>query len=236
MSGTKRATPSTASKPPASAIGRRRAAAAKSNGSGYADRRSLILTTAATLFKENGYNRTTLADVAVAVGTDRASLYYYFSSKEDLLDALVTDVVIANVEAAEQIRDSDGSAPQKLRTLIVDLMISFAANYPVLYIYLQGNLTHTTGKRAAWAQQMREVNHRWEGAIEAIVQQGIDDGTLRPVAEPRIIANGVMGVVGWTSRWYNPTRDLDAAAIGAAYAEMILGGVEIPPNKTPKRD
>ncbi len=55
------------------------------------------------------------------------------------------------------------------------------------------------------------------------------------MAEPRIIANGVIGVVGWTSRWYNPTRDLDAAVIGEAYAEMILGGVEIPQKKTRKR-
>lgn len=214
---------------PTSAIARRRVAAAKRGGTpGYADRRSAILAVAAELFKENGYNRTTLADIAVAVGTDRASLYYYFGSKEELLDALVTHLVIENTEAAERTRDSDGPAPEKLRALIVDLMVSFAANYPMLYVYLQGNLKHITGKRAAWAHQMREVNHRWEGAIQAIVQQGIDEGTIKPVADPRIIANGVIGVVGWTSRWYNPARDVDAAELGAAYAEMILGGVELP--------
>jgi AcrR family transcriptional regulator len=228
VAGTQRTAPVRA----ASGIGRRRAAAAaRGTTSGYADRRSVILTAAADLFKEHGYNRTTLGDIAAAVGTDRASLYYYFGSKEELLDSLVTHLVLANTEAAERIRDSEGPAPEKLRTLIVDLMVSFATHYPMLYVYLQGNLSHTTGKRAAWAKQMREVNHRWENAIEAIVAQGIDEGTIKPVAEPRIIANGVIGVVGWTSRWYNPSRDLDAAVIGRAYAEMILGGVEIPRTK-----
>jgi AcrR family transcriptional regulator len=229
------ASPRANPKAPVSAIGRRRAAAMRGNSSGYVDRRTTIIAAAADLFKERGYNRTTLSDIAAAIGTDRASLYYYFGSKEEVLDALVTDVVIANVETAERTRDSEGSAPEKLRTLIVDLMVSFAANYPVLYVYLQGNLSHITGKRAAWAQQMREVNHRWEGAIEVIVQQGIDDGTIRPLADPRILANGVIGVVGWTSRWYNPARDIDPAAIGEAYAEMLLGGVEIPPKKSRKR-
>ena len=229
MSGSPRTTAktATASSPP-SAIARRRASASKRGGTpGYADRRAAILSVAADLFKENGYNRTTLTDIAIAVGTDRASLYYYFGSKEELLDALVTHLVIENTEAAERTRDSEGPAPDKLRALVVDLMVSFAANYPMLYVYLQGNLKHISGKRAAWAKQMREINHRWEGAIEAIVQQGIDEGTIRPLAEPRILANGVIGVVGWTSRWYNPGRDLDAAVIGEAYAEMLLGGVEI---------
>lgn len=225
MPPARRAAPS----PPASAIAERRAKAARrATGSGYGDRRTAILAAAATLFKEHGYNRTTLGDIATAVGADRASLYYYFGSKEEVLDALVTHLVIANTEAAEKIRDSEGTAPQKLRQLIVDLLVSFAANYPMLYVYLQSNLSQTTGKRAAWAQQMREVNHRWEGAIEAIVAQGIDEGTLRPLADPRILANGVMGVVGWTHRWYNPAHDVDPTTIGEAYAEMILGGVEIP--------
>jgi len=229
-------TPRTAPVRTASGIGRRRAAAAaRGTTSGYADRRSAILAAAATLFKEHGYNRTTLGDIAAAVGADRASLYYYFGSKEEVLDALVTHLVIANTEAAEQIRDSEGTAPQKLRKLIVDLMVSFAANYPMLYVYLQSNLSQTTGKRATWAKQMREVNHRWEGAIEAIVAQGIDEGSIRPLADPRILANGVMGVVGWTHRWYNPARDVDPTAIGEAYAEMILGGVEIPQRKTRRR-
>jgi AcrR family transcriptional regulator len=226
------ATKAASAKSPTSAIGRRRVAAAHRGGTpGYADRRSAIMSIAADLFKEHGYNRTTLADIAVAVGTDRASLYYYFGSKEELLDALVTHLVIENTEAAERTRDSEGPAPEKLRALIVDLMVSFAANYPMLYVYLQGNLSHISGKRAAWAQQMREINHRWENAIQAIVQQGIDEGTIRPLADPRILANGVIGVVGWTSRWYNPARDLDAVVIGEAYAEMILGGVEIPLKK-----
>lgn len=212
----------------ASAIGRRRAAAARSNGAGYADRRSVIVAAAAELFKENGYARTTLADVAEAVGSDRASLYYYFGNKKELLDAIVTDTVIANVEAAERVRATDAPAPEKLRTVIVDMMISFATNYPVLYIYLQANLSHVTGRRAQWAQEMRSFNHRWEAAIEGIVQDGINEGTIRPLADPRIMANGVIGVIGWTSRWYNPGQEVDAVSLGGTYADMVLGGLEIP--------
>ena len=81
----------------------------------------------------------------------------------------------------------------------------------------------------AWALRMRAVNRRYEAAVEAIVASGIAEGTLRPLSEPRVLAYGLMGVVSWTHRWFNPHRSpVDAAAIGDAYAEVLLGGMVRP--------
>lgn len=82
---------------------------------------------------------------------------------------------------------------------------------------------------------MREVNPRWEAAIEAILEEGIAGGTARPLAEPRVLANKIIGIVGWTSRWYNPAKGEDPTAIGEAYAEIVLGGLEIPQRRTTRR-
>ena len=46
-----------------------------------------------------------------------------------------TRSIQANVVRAETIRDSDASAPDKLRTLIESLMESYAAHYPFLYVF-----------------------------------------------------------------------------------------------------
>ena len=214
--------------PDVSGIGRRRAAARDSKKRAYSLRRAEIVNAAAEVFKQRGYQGTSLADIAEAVGTERASLYYYVSSKEELLDEVVTDVVKANLVVAESIRDAPGPAPAKLRELVTRLMCSYAEHYPFLYVYLQENLAHVALPRREWASEMRRVNRRWEDAVTAIVQQGVDEGTLRHLADARIVAYGVIGMVSWTNRWFNPVRSpVEAAAIGESYARMLLDGVEV---------
>lgn len=209
-------------------ISRRRAAAVEGNGEQYRDRRTEIVDVAVALFRERGYRATTLADIAQAIGAERASLYYYFSSKDEILNEAVTPLVLRNTELAEQLRDSADPAPVKLRTLIVGLLTSYAEHYPLLFFYLEENLSHVGGRQKAWAAEMREVNRRYAAAIEAIVRDGIAAGALRPLADPRILANGLMGTVSWTHRWYNPHRNsTDAATIGEAYADLLLGGLVV---------
>ena len=164
--------------------------------------------------------------VADELGTDRASLYYYVASKEELFDEVVREVSEENVAMAETVRDSDDSVPEKLRTLIESLMVSYAKHYPILYVYIREDLSHVRGSRTAWSRHMRGVNRRYEDAVIAIVQQGIDDGSIRPVATARVIAFGITGMVGWTNRWYDPHRSPTSAEdIGSGFAEMILGGL-----------
>lgn len=214
--------------PDDSGIGRRRAAARDGGKRGYSLRRVEIVRAAAEVFKSRGYQGTSLADIAEAVGTERASLYYYVSSKEELLDEVVTDVVKDNLAVAESIRDGSGRAPDKLRELVTRLMASYAEHYPFLYVYLQENLAHVADSRRAWATDMRKVNRRWEEAVTAIVQQGMDEGSLRPSPDARVTAYGLIGMVSWTSRWFNPSRSpIEAAEIGETYARLLLDGLEV---------
>lgn len=209
-----------------SGIGRRRAQALGSKKSAYAGRRAKIISAAAELFRKSGYQSTSLAQIAEAIGTDRASLYYYFSSKEEIFDIIVTDVVEQNLAIAESIRDSDGTAVHKLHRVTTQLMSSYAENYPFLYIYLQENMAQIAGKRQAWAERMRAVNRRYERAIGEMIQQGLDEGTIKAVAPAWVIANGLMGMISWTNRWFNPeTSSVSAAEIGEAYAEILLTGI-----------
>ena len=207
-------------------IGRRRAAAAEGRGEQYHDRRAEIVTAAIARFRERGYRRTSLSDIAEAIGAERASLYYYFSSKEEILNEAVTPVVLRNTAIVEELRDSPEPAPAKLRRLIVGLLTSYAEHYPLLFLYLEENPSHVAKSREAWATEMQSVNRRYVAALVEIIRTGIADGTLRALADPRILANGLMGTVSWTHRWFNPTRSsMDARAIGEAYADLLLGGL-----------
>jgi AcrR family transcriptional regulator len=206
----------------ASGIGRRRAAALAEGGAAYTERRAEIVAAAAQVFREKGFTATSLADIAESLGTDRATLYYYIGSKDELFHEIVRD-------AAEAIRDSTDSATAKLTRLITSLMSSYATHYPYLFVYIQEDLSKVSGGRSSWSREMRAINKRYDDAVIAIVKSGIEDGTLRTSTSARVIANGIIGMVNWTHRWY---RNGDASMpgadeIGSAYAQMILNGLAV---------
>jgi AcrR family transcriptional regulator len=178
------------------------------------------------LFKKHGFRGTSIGQIAEALGTDRATLYYYIGSKEELFDEVVSDEVRANVARAQAIRDGDGPAPDKLRRLVTELMDSYAASYPFLYVFIQEDLSHVSERRSEWSQEMRALNKSYEDCVVAIIEAGVAEGTIRPVAEPWVLAYGLIGMVGWTNRWFNPAKSpVDAATVGRAYADVLLDGL-----------
>ena len=211
-----------------SGIGRRRKAAQGDGREAYQERRREIIEAAATVFKKNGFQGSSIADVAHALNTDRATLYYYIGSKNELFDEVVTEAVEANVARAEAIRDSDAPAPEKLRTLIESLMESYADHYPFLYVYIQENLSQVAPKRSAWAARMRSHNKRYEEAVVEIIQQGYDARTLRETGPAWLVAYGIIGMVAWSNRWFDPARTkAPAEEIGRTFADLVLDGLAV---------
>lgn len=201
----------------------------------YQERRAEIAAAAARVFHRRGYAGTTIGAVAEELGSDRASLYYYIKSKEELFDEVVREVSEANVATAERVRKTADPAPEKLRELITALMNSYAEHFPILYVYIRENLADVAGKRTNWSRQMRNLNRRYENAVIAIVEEGVADGTIRPVGSPRVVAYGIIGMIGWTNRWFDPTRSADSAAmIGTTFADLVLGGLVVKSAPLPK--
>jgi AcrR family transcriptional regulator len=207
-------------------IARRRAAALGDGRGDYVERRREIVAAASQVFKERGFGGTTLKHVAEALDIDRASLYYYVGSKDELFHEIVTEAASNNVAAAAAIRDSSDPAPEKLRRVVEGLMLSYAASYPALYVLIQENLNHVAPKHSEWAAQMRETNREYMSILIEIIQAGQDDGSLQATTPAWLVAYGVMGMVGWTNRWFNPNESpLTADEIGSAFSDILLGGL-----------
>ncbi len=222
--------------PDRSRIARRREAALDEGAGPYLERRAEIIRAAAEVFRANGYRGTALSQVAEILSMDRASLYYYVGSKEELFHEIVGDAVEANCVSAEAIAAGEGSAPAKLRTLIIGLMESYAAAYPFLYFYIQEDLGHPGTQRTAWSRKMDKFNKRYEQAVTDIVTRGVEDGTFATDAEPWLITYGILGMLAWSNRWFKPNDSaISAQEIGMRFADTLLRGLQAPPRKAPRR-
>jgi AcrR family transcriptional regulator len=217
----------------ASNIARRRAAARDDMRTSYVARHREIVRVAAQVFKERGFLGTTLSHVADALGTDRASLYYYVSSKEALFQEIVADAVRLNLGTSVAGWDDHAPAPEKLRRLIEGLMMAYVEHHPVLFILLQENVDHLAPEHGEWAEEIKRFNEDYERMIVDIIQAGQDDGTLRATAPAWLLAHGIIGMVGWSYRWFDPEdSSLTAQEIGAAFADTVLLGLTL---ERPKR-
>ncbi|WP_052914971.1 TetR/AcrR family transcriptional regulator [Protofrankia coriariae] len=146
-----------------SGIEARRKAAIQDGSASYVARRKEIIQTAAHVFKERGF-AATLRDVAEALGADRASLYYYVGSKDELLQEIVREALARDIEVAEAVRNSDSGTEDKIRALITSMVTGYAENYPHMHVYIE-DLGRIARQDSEWAkqviQQTRETTRRW---------------------------------------------------------------------------
>ncbi len=225
-------------KDPTSGIAARRVAARDGANPVYRERRQEILHAAARVFKAKGLAGANLGDIAAEAGADRASLYYYVGSKEELFQEVVRDAVEANLAWAREFRASDAPAPEKLRQMIISVMTSYGDNYPILYVFIQEHLSRMPERYAKWSLEMRDSNREFEKIFVEVIEQGMEKGTIRAVGSPVTVASGVLGMLGWTYRWYNPvTASETAEEIGATFADALLYGLQTadrPPSRSSK--
>jgi TetR/AcrR family transcriptional regulator, cholesterol catabolism regulator len=210
---------------PQSRIGQRRLAALTEGNDEYRARRQELIRVAATVFKEKGYEAATLNDVASRIGADRASLYYYVASKEELFQEAVRGVLDANVAEAERIIAMDGDARDKLKLLVEQLITSYEENYPYMYVYIQEDMRKVASETSSWARQMTRQTRRFETITRTLIRQGIENGTFRDDIRDDLAANALFGMLNWTHRWFKPGRQVGAGEMADAFCMIFFDGM-----------
>ncbi|WP_276135688.1 TetR/AcrR family transcriptional regulator [Rhodococcus sp. T2V] len=212
-----------------SGMSRRRRSAQKDSSPNYQAKRQELLRTAAEVFKEKGFEAATLNDIAERFGTDRASIYYYFASKQELFQALFHDILVDvldnNIAVAEEITASDEDAPEKLRRLVEQQMTSYEENYPFVYLYIQEDMAQLQLDSTSWGKEMARKTKRFESIVLSVLQEGVDNGALRSDVPVPLMAKALFGMVNWTHRWLKPgMRNVDARQATEAFFTLFFEG------------
>jgi len=200
-----------------SGIAGRRKAALEDGGEGYKTRRQEIVREAAKVFEEKGFEATTLNDIAERLGTDRASLYYYVGSKEELLHEIVRQVLA-----------EPGTPSEKIERLIEYMILSFDRNYPHMYVYVE-DLARISRQESDWARDVVKKTKRFESIVVQILDDGRKDGTFRSDLPNHISALALFGMINWTHRWYKPGSAHSAKEIAETFCALFLDGYRNPP-------
>jgi AcrR family transcriptional regulator len=214
----------------ASRLGARRRAALGASNEAYAAKRTEIMQAAVWMFAERGYDATTLADIARAVNMDRATLYYYFESKTQLLAFAMTNVLSDTVKKLNVIVVSDDDALTKLRSAVGCILTTMIEDHPFSALNFQDDIWRPPGN-AALIAPLRMDGLRIAKAFNSILEDGQHDGSIRDDVPAELINRIVFGSLAWSYRWFKPGCGYDADEVIRSFDAILSSGVA-PPKKT----
>ncbi len=182
---------------------------------------------AAEQFKQNGFRATTLAEIGHKAGLDRATVYYYFGSKEELFRECLRHGVDTNIDECSRIyEDNRLSAHEKLEAIIHQLMSAYDENYPNMYVYIQEEMDQIASEKSVWAQQLLDQTRRFEQIVISLIDDLQASGELRSDVPRLLAANAIFGMLNWTHRWYRPGGSLSARNVSKAFVSIFFEGME----------
>jgi len=170
-------------------------------------RREEVTRTAARLFADRGYHGTSLADVAEALGMQKASLYHHIDSKEDLL----WEVAWGGAEAFHAALDAvpEGApVPEKIR-------LALRAHLGVVGEQLDAATVFTREWRALDGERRERFigeRRRYEERIRDLFREGVERGELRSDLDVATAALLFLSAANWAYTWLRPGADTDALA------------------------
>lgn len=186
-----------------------------------------IFVAALRLFQAKGYHGASMQDLADAVGMQKASLYYYFSSKEELLVRVCERGTGAFTQELSEIVASNATATQKLQRAIEGHLVALCEQLELFTVFLreQKFLGETQKKK------LRGEGKRHAELLALILQQGISTGEFRKV-NITITTLAILGMCNWLYEWYSPDGALEPREIARMYSELVLKGLQ---DKSTKR-
>jgi len=187
-------------------------------------RRAEICRTAAQIIHEQGYDATSVNDIARALGMTKPGLYHYISSKEALLFEILSfgmDQIDAEVVAPlAGVSDPE----ERLRGILI--------RHASIATRAHGAVAQLTDEiRALPPRARRKIQQRTRAYFE-LVRDTLAElkaaGRLRDV-DVTVAAFSLLGMILWTPRWFRQGGRLTSEQVAAELAKIALAGLLRPP-------
>jgi TetR/AcrR family transcriptional regulator, cholesterol catabolism regulator len=174
------------------------------------------------VFRREGFARARLEDVAVEVGINRASLYYYVGTKEELLIALIEQPALEMTRRCRDALESDAPADQKMRRALRSFIEDLETHPELFLLFSESQHIATIPE----AKRIVENADAYGKTLLAIISEGIDTGVFRSDLDPRLVMLAILGMHNWIHRWYDPAGRNTLGEVEDVFANLVLSGLK----------
>jgi|CZKL01.1.fsa_nt_gi AcrR family transcriptional regulator len=183
-------------------------------------KRDAVLRTAARLFLEHGYRKSSMSLLAAQLKITKPALYYYFRNKEEILVECYRAGIAHHENLLKETSENQGNGMRKL--------FMYVETYALVVV------SHDFGRclamldeselSPATRREVRSMKRRMDMALRRFVEEGVADGSIRP-CNPKLVAFVVAGAINWIGTWYRPEGELRPGEIATEFARILTGGL-----------
>ena len=183
-----------------------------------------VLRRAVELFIAQGYDATSVGDLAKHLGLTKSAIYHHVDSKEALLAAALDEALDGLNDAIDRavLEDPDHSALERLRSVVEQSVAILVSHLPsvTLLLRVRGN----SDVEVAALRRRRLIDEK----LATLVQAAVDEGSLRDDIPPDLISRLLFGTVNSVVEWYRPGGVVDEADLASAISTLAFEGLKKP--------
>ncbi len=183
-----------------------------------------VLRRAIEAFIRQGYDATSIGDVARELGLTKSAIYHHVPSKEALLAAALDEALGglgAAIDAAA--READGtSAYDRLRTAVRRSVEILGDHLPAVTLLLR--VRGNSEVELAALERRRVLDDK----LADLVRAAVEEGSLRADIAPELISRLLFGMVNSLVEWYRPDGPVTTAELSTAIVDLAFEGLSVP--------
>ncbi len=208
--------PETQSNAPAASNGGRMGRPRATGGPSQGDVAAEILKASARLFLLKGYEATSTREIAAAVGLRQGSLSYYFPRKQNILEALLRQMVQETLDMIDSVIAESGSAAEQLAKVVYADVLALCQPGCI------GALAFMPEVRSDDCADKWSDYHNIRNVYRRLIQQAANDGDFA-ADNIDFATQTVVGIVESAPLWYQPSQEVSPEDCAERITRMLLG-------------
>jgi AcrR family transcriptional regulator len=169
----------------------------------YDEKLQQILKTSAKIFAEKGFHRTSVRDIARATRMSLAGLYYYFTTKEELLYLIQERCFITLLDRWEEAAKPELDARTRIRVFAENHLSFFWHNMHEMKVMAHEDESLT----GEFNEKILVLKRRYVKVLMDLISE-LQDQDSGPTIDLRVATFSLFGMMNWIYTWYQPRRDL----------------------------
>jgi TetR/AcrR family transcriptional regulator, cholesterol catabolism regulator len=183
----------------------------------YDRRRQRAVYQAAKVFARNGYDQTTMQELASTMGVATGALYHYFGAKEQLLRAICDQLMEPLLQRAQALTVADGPPEEQLHALVRMWVGHVVEHRDHMLVFQQER--HVIESGPSW-RGVRAGRKAFERLVADLLDRALAGGGEN---HARLALLALLGMVNHTAQWYRPRGPLSPEQIADGYVDLVLG-------------
>jgi TetR/AcrR family transcriptional regulator, cholesterol catabolism regulator len=193
------------------------------------DRRDSIVRAAIAVFRREGYSHSTIEMIANELLLTKTSVYHYFKSKTEILDAICERASLASTAAILETAPDEPDPVIRLQ----EKLTAYAAvclSEPGFAVLMR----HLDDVSPPVLVEVTKNGKRVESEVTRTVQDGIAQG-LSSAPDPKMASFGMLGSLNYTYSWFRPDGRLPPEEVSHALITLLMDGITSRPRPGAKR-